>query len=488
MPLRKTQALILLLVLTCGLFWRFVNFENRWTLGQDQARDVIVARYLLEEGIMPLIGPPSSLGYFSFGPYYYWIIMFFVSVFPTLNGAWIGFALLSTLSVTFITIIGKLLAGSRGMLVFGLLGAFASASIFHSVDVLNPMLVPFFVSLALLAVVLIVEKQLVHFAIILGLAIGLAINAHFQAIGLMCLLPALLFLGKLGKKQNLIIAVEVTVGFLFTFLPLLYYNFTHQNLLLDKLYQGLVSEPVGGGIRWLWIKDPLVTWPKLVGEALFFQPNLGYILLPLVCGLIGYFWRTKKLSKSFVIILVTLMAQALCLVLYTGARAPVYLLVFHPFIILLTAWVIVLVLGQRRVLGVMLIGLFLAISIWSNAQVIQGYTQRPLITELKSKIVQKGELIDLYSNSSSHQLSLPLFYLLKFEDKISQNGVKIGVCDEQIKDGTSSCSALGVPFLKKERYALFDLQNVSSENFQKMSLERILPQDIYERLNLPPLY
>ena len=54
---------------------RFYNYNNRWGLAYDQAHDALVARYALEAGKIPLVGPFSSAGAFQTGGEWYWIIM-----------------------------------------------------------------------------------------------------------------------------------------------------------------------------------------------------------------------------------------------------------------------------------------------------------------------------------------------------------------------------------------------------------------------------
>ena len=75
--INKIEILLFCLVLFSAIFWRFTNYSNRWTLSQDQARDAIIALEAIKEKGLPLLGPPSSAGPFSFGPTYYFLIIFF---------------------------------------------------------------------------------------------------------------------------------------------------------------------------------------------------------------------------------------------------------------------------------------------------------------------------------------------------------------------------------------------------------------------------
>lgn len=108
------------LVLFFDVFWRFVNYPNRWTLNQDQARDAIIGLYTLTQKTLPLIGPPSSAGAFSFGPIYYWLIALFTAVIPISPfGPWIGFTLLSAASVIIFYFFGRNLLGKDFAFILG---------------------------------------------------------------------------------------------------------------------------------------------------------------------------------------------------------------------------------------------------------------------------------------------------------------------------------------------------------------------------------
>src|SRR3989344_7279890 len=69
-------------ILAIAVVFRFYNFENRWGLAYDQARDVIVAKEALRLHQPPLIGPFTSAGAFVYGPQWFWITMIMVLVFP----------------------------------------------------------------------------------------------------------------------------------------------------------------------------------------------------------------------------------------------------------------------------------------------------------------------------------------------------------------------------------------------------------------------
>src|SRR3989344_1196554 len=63
------------LIISLATFLRFYNYENRWSLAGDPARDAIIAKYALENNKVPSTGPFSSAGNFTTGNIWYvWLI------------------------------------------------------------------------------------------------------------------------------------------------------------------------------------------------------------------------------------------------------------------------------------------------------------------------------------------------------------------------------------------------------------------------------
>ncbi|MBI5619473.1 hypothetical protein HY950_00745, partial [Candidatus Gottesmanbacteria bacterium] len=72
MSSRTKTPLVLLLILAVAIFFRFYNAPLRYGIGDDSSRDAFVAYQGAKDLQFPLTGPFSSLGQFTFGPWYYW--------------------------------------------------------------------------------------------------------------------------------------------------------------------------------------------------------------------------------------------------------------------------------------------------------------------------------------------------------------------------------------------------------------------------------
>ena len=112
---------ILYAILIFGFILRFYNYQNRWGLAYDQARDVLVSLFALNNNLIPATGPFSSAGQFVYGPQWFWIISF---IYPhAIVTPWIIQTLLYVFTIYVMFLIGKEIIGEK----FGLLTAFFTA-------------------------------------------------------------------------------------------------------------------------------------------------------------------------------------------------------------------------------------------------------------------------------------------------------------------------------------------------------------------------
>ena len=69
---RERLGLLLLLAFAAAL--RFVDLPGRGTWDADQGHDLLVLRAFVRDGMVPLLGPPTSIGAFHHGALYYWLL------------------------------------------------------------------------------------------------------------------------------------------------------------------------------------------------------------------------------------------------------------------------------------------------------------------------------------------------------------------------------------------------------------------------------
>lgn len=467
MNIVRKEAILLLIIILFASFWRFYNYQNRWTLHQDQARDAVIGLYVTQTGNIPLLGPPSSAaaGDFSFGPLYYWIITLFTFVFPFVNGPWVGFTLLSIFSVVIFFYIGKKVGGLTFAAILGLISAFSSASVLHAPDMLNPMLLVFFVPLSLLGMILSLGQTKLIYPILLGFSVGVAINSHLQSLGLVFLLILVLIF---KKSQKIKTALGIILGLIISFSPLIYFDLKNNGAWIKSILEYLQVGQNKFNLNYSWVGDMRDFWPNLWGEVITNIPVFGYLLVGLFILSFIFAYKDRQFSKGFWVIFLAFLGQILILRYYKGPRLPVYLVLNHTFIIFLVSWSLWKVWGINKILWVIFFLGILSLSAYSNLKIVNTSSQTPAIFTLKEEIEKiKPESKQVYSYRGSNGVSLPLYYLWLRERKIGTEGDKLGICEYSIEraennyDYNINCPDNESLILSSEKYRIFDLNSKS---------------------------
>lgn len=480
-----------LIVFAIAAFWRVINYSDRLALEQDQARDSVIAFYSIQEKKLPLLGSPASAGPFSFGPLYFWVIIISTLVFYfTYLGPWIGFTLLSLASVVLYYFLGKKLHGAGFALILGLIAAFASGEVGNATNVLNPSLVGFAAILLIYFVgKYIVEKRLVY-ALLCGLSLGLAINTHFQALGLLTLLPLSLVLVKEKVKRRIYAGLLMMSGLLITFIPLIYFDLINKGIWIKSV----INYVVGGQNKYFvpvrWLTDITIFWPRTWGEILTKYEIVGYLILPILFLIFIYKLKNKVfLSRTWWVLALSFLLQVVIVRYYKGPRLPLYFVSFYPFVIFFTAWGAYEITRHKRNLGLIIISLLLLISTIGNLKIInfKGNSAKifPIERELQSKIQGKISLYN-YNHNPSNSLTFPLFYLLVREGKINRDGYKVGACINFLREGvnktqTENCPSEGI-LIEKNSYRLYDLSGFSAKEIASSGFTQVTSQDLFNIL------
>ena len=131
---------------------RFVDLATRGTWDADQGHDMLVLRDLVERGVVPLLGPPTSIGDFHHGMLYYMLLAPAAAIShadPTAVTGWIAAGGVAAVVVT------GWLARSIGGPIAGLaaagLMAVSATAVEESTFIWNPNLIPLSSSIALAA-------------------------------------------------------------------------------------------------------------------------------------------------------------------------------------------------------------------------------------------------------------------------------------------------------------------------------------------------
>jgi hypothetical protein len=419
----------LIIILLIAAFWRFYNYPSRWVLNQDQARDATIALYSIRSGSLPLLGSPSSAGPFNFGPLYDYTIILLTYLLPFVSGPWVGFTLLSLITVYLFYLIGVTL-GSRSLgLILALISALSSELIFNAPDMLNTVVVAFGVTLTLLMSLKLVTTKRLIYSLLLGLAAGFTLNNHFQSLGITTLLALTPFFTPIPLKKKFLSFLLIGLGIVITFLPPLIFDLNHRFVWL----QSVISYYTGGVNKfWAptsWRRDLFTFWPQLFGSTLVGFPLLGWpflitsALIPLTL-LIKY-----RLPRPALLLGIYFITQVFLLRYYPGVRSREYLIAFQPLIIFFFGYSLFVIISKSKIVGTILLVIFSILSSITNLKYIHNQSQAALIFNLKTSIDAQAKLpIALYSDKSSNMVSLPVFYLLYRNNQISTNGTPVLAC------------------------------------------------------------
>ncbi|HEX8026290.1 MAG TPA: glycosyltransferase family 39 protein, partial [Candidatus Limnocylindrales bacterium] len=135
---------------------RFPGLAARGTFDQDQGHDALTLLRLIQGGGLPLLGPPTSIGDFHHGAFYYYLLAPAAMISggdPVVITAWIALLGVAAVGVTWwlAKAIAGPVAGPLAGFVAGLLLAVSPAAIDESTFIWNPNPIPLFASLALAA-------------------------------------------------------------------------------------------------------------------------------------------------------------------------------------------------------------------------------------------------------------------------------------------------------------------------------------------------
>lgn len=462
------EKLLLACILFFALFWRFANYQNRWTLNQDQARDAVIALYAIETKQIPLVGPPSSAGPFSFGPVYYFVIIIFTLALPFLiNGPWVGFTLLSVISVYLFYLVGKNSYDKSLGFILASVAAFASANVFNAPDMLNPMLISFATIAAFLSV---------RHAFLAGFFVGVALNFHLQALGLLFLPVFSLLINQENLRQKITYSLLAVAGLITSFTPLLYFDFLNSGVWIKSIFNYFLVGQNKFHDTHSFASEIIIFWPGFFGEVISGNPLFGYFLILIIFISVFISFKKKvKLTKFWIIIVLTFIAQMMVLKFYKGPRLPGYLIVYHPFIIFLVGWAVWVIWKLQKIIGIFILLIILSFSSWSDWKIINTSTQNSLLFQLREKIDKySGGEKAVYSYEGSNTVSLPLFYLWLKEGKVGE-GDKIGICKysivrgESLSDYIENCAGEEYLLTGLLGIKVFDLNSAAEKELKKTS-------------------
>ncbi len=425
------QAFLLVAIVALAAFIRLVNFDQRYPLGSDMARDMLVARHAVQTGQLPLVGPFSSAGPFVFSPNWYYFLMIPAFLFPGwFYAPWVIMFLISLAFVTVMFFVGKLVAGNRLGLILALLVAVSPQAVRFSLYLLIHGLVEIGAGLSVLGFVGYLKTGKFSFAFLAGLGAGWAISMHYSAINLLFFLPLMVLLGRRNFRQIIKAALLTTIGLLIPLIPMLYWDHlrSFKNLTEILYYFRVGQYRVWVSNRWLIYLGNF--WPSFLGTLVGGNSFLGAFLGIVSVIITGIMMYKRKITLVMCGVLVIFLLQLVLLRYYRGEKFDGYLGYWHPTVFLVVGWSMFQISKIRRGVFFLLMIVIIAASLVATAKAVFINNEVRNLQLLVKKLQRQypSQKFSVYSKSlRASNCSYTLSYLIEMAGLESDTGQPVGV-------------------------------------------------------------
>ncbi len=480
------EAILLVSLIVISLVLRFYNFPFRYGLGDEPVRDAAVAIESVRQVQIPLTGPFSSAGQFTFGPWYYYQLIMARALLPIAYSPWIFLTFASVVCIFLLYKIGNFFGKGLGLLL-AFLGAISPSLILSGTHLTNPNLSNLFAFLSVYLFLRLIKKdKSLKTSIAFGLSLGIAINIHYQMMGLL-ILPVLFALLNYKKYKQILL---IGFGLFIAFIPLLifdllnhWFNFSHIFYYYTE-GKNLIYVPN----RWLfYVRD---FWPSYIEEVTGFPPLAGIIGALLFIAVTALSIYQRKITKPMVLLLVAFAVNFLLLRYYWGERFFGYLNYIRPFVILFEGYLLyalVQFIPARKIKVLVFSGIVVVILAINAPKVGQLFEKDKFsisVHEAKQELYSNypNEKFDLYicpgpGNTYYSSRSHSLVFLLDDEKMLSEKGKPVAYFN-------SDCYPTGIDnveeanFVRIKNTDLVDLSyhttaSISAMKWQRHSLRLI---------------
>jgi hypothetical protein len=478
---KNWDKLSLFFIILLSVILRFVRYPDRWGLAYDQAHDAIIAHHAISTFQLPLLGPFSSAGPYQTGGEWYWFIMFGTILYPfSVITPWIVMTLLYVFFVYLMIQVGTELVERKFGFLVGLLAAISPAQITQGTNLTNQSPIAVIGLLSIWCSVRYLRKKERRYIFLLALLVGLGSSIHLQGVALGILLVVTVIFAKRFDIKTIFV---VFLGLLILWTPVIivdiqnhffnskgmlqYYLHDQYNISLDVL-----------GRRWKTYAG--VFWPKMWSFVIGGESILGYVITIGLLIVAGYQIVTRKIAKEWLVLLLSV-AGMITLLRYT--RTPLfdsYIVFLHPFILLLTAWLLYWLYQQRKLFGYIALGIIFLISLQRDIKEINASTNRTG----KASTLWKDHLLKTFPGKSfaiydykndTRDKSVPLILFLQSHNKKMQETMRIGMI-------ATDAGYIKQPIIygKDDGTKLVNLEKVSITQLKKDGWILTDPQSIYE--------
>ena len=269
MMLRRSRfddrwALPALLILAALL--RLPNLATRGTWDGDQGHDMLVLRTFVRDGIVPLLGPPTSIGDIHHGAWYYYLL----GPAAALTGGDAPLAVVAVITLSGILAVGvvwwlaRSIGGPIAGLVAGLVMATSAAAIDESTFIWNPNLIALSSAVALGAAWRAWSGHSGWWWVVAAIGTAVTMQCHILGIALLPII-AVPFLFDARRRALGAVPLAILATFAIAYLPLvqneLANGFSETRAAIDYIGIRDTSAELPIPIRFGIVGLRVVSWP-----------------------------------------------------------------------------------------------------------------------------------------------------------------------------------------------------------------------------------
>jgi 4-amino-4-deoxy-L-arabinose transferase-like glycosyltransferase len=405
---------LLWIILICALFFRVYRVSELTGFYYDQGRDALVIWNLWHSHKPFLIGPTTGIEGIFLGPFYYYLIAPFYllgngnPVFPAL-----ALAVINVIGIYVVYLIGEKFFHP----LTGILAAFFLAFSFPLVAahrwLSNPTPLPLFSALAVLFLLRLTTQNKHGLTwLFLGLCLGLSLQ--LEAASAVFFLPATLLILFLFRRQVIwgIGWLHALFGFCLTLIPQLWFNFRHDNLLIDAFAKFLVADKSFAPVLSDFYPQRLLFYFDSFFQKFFYDRGwavfFGVFLL-----LVGIIYRKKVFTKSANVLLIWIVTPLIALLFYHGNHGYIWNYYFtgvYSLFVLLVAWIITQTFLFKTPLFHLLSGLFILAFIITNQSLVFRNLSAPLTADTAINLGTSKAAVDwIYADAAGRQFNVDVY-------------------------------------------------------------------------------
>jgi hypothetical protein len=426
-----------------------------------------------------LTGPFSSAGQFVYGPQWVWIVSLFIAFPGGILMPWIIQTSLYVLMVIVMFLIGREIFGKNFGLLVAFLTAISTAQLGQSTNLISPSMAGIFSIIAVYFFIRYIKYSKNLDAFLLGFLVANTVNIHFQAIGLMFLLP----IGFLFSKRKLKSLLILGIGAFIPFIPLLIFdlqnNFFESKNMLDYYLFGQNRLYVPN--RWLTYAG--VFWPKAWSGIIGGQKLIGYFFIAALSVITLWEIIKKKIDKNILGLIVSFSLIFVMLRYYKGVIFDGYIVFLHPFVLVFSAWVIYKIFKLNKIVACILVLIVFCLTMFANYQQISTATNNTAkeVTMLKQELLQKfpNTQFSVYDYKfSQNSRSYPFVMYMSKDNKINDGGMKIGLAN--FNSGDKMRADLPLIINDKLGFQVYDLSSSTSAILLRDKWVFVDPSEVYK--------